>query len=430
MNKPYIRNNIAVLDIGKTHAKVILFDSQNLEELEVFQIENIILKDSLYPHFDLDSLKDFIINSLSKLAKGYIVDSIFTSTHGACMALMSKGELALPVLDYEFEGPDHLRAEYNQVRPTFNQTGSPRMGVGLNLGAQLYWQRKYFPKEFAKVDQILFWPQFWSYWLSGVAVSEISYASCHSDLWKIREKEFIGLEAFGVESHVQYPPIRSAASVIGTLRKEISQKTGLAQNISVYCGAHDSSLALVSAYLNQELPCSILSTGTWVTIFALGSNNVNISEQTGLMISNDCFGNLIPNYRFPAGKIYERQIQQKNRSSINHRELNASDISIKNFENIEKASFVYKDSEKEVDFQDIEPLRTESLISEILANQTLIGLQAIGSSGPIICSGPFTNNKRFLKTIEKNWAYPVIVEDDHLGICKGIADLVTKKVRS
>ena len=55
MNKPYIRNNIAVLDIGKTHAKVILFDAQNLEELEVFQIENIILKDYLYPHFDLDS---------------------------------------------------------------------------------------------------------------------------------------------------------------------------------------------------------------------------------------------------------------------------------------------------------------------------------------------------------------------------------------
>ncbi len=89
-----------------------------------------------------------------------------------------------------------------------------------------------------------------------------------------------------------------------------------------------------------------------------------------------------------------------------------------------------KDSEKEVDFQYIEPQRTESLVSEILANQTLIGLQAIRSSGPIICSGPFANNKKFLKTIEKNWAYPVIVEDDHLGICKGIANLVTKRERS
>ena len=430
MKKSHIRNNIAVLDIGKTHAKVILFDSHKLKELEVFQTENIILTDSLYPHFDIESLKEFIINSLSNLAKKYIVDSIFTSTHGACMALMTKGELALPVLDYEFEGPDQLKAEYDEVRPTFDLTGSPRMDLGLNLGAQLYWQSKYFSKEFAKVDQILFWPQYWSNWLTGVAVSEISYASCHSDLWKIRQKEFVGLEAFGVGSHVQYPPIRSAASVIGNLRKDISKKTGLTQNISVYCGAHDSSLALVSAFLNKKLPCSILSTGTWVTIFALGSDNANISEQTGLMISNDCFGNLVPNYRFPAGKIYERQIKQKSGSSINHRELNASDICIKNFENIEKASFVYKGSEKEVNFQDIETSRTETLVSEILANQTLIGLQAIGSKGPIICSGPFANNKKFLKTIEKNWADPVIVEDDHLGICKGIANLVTKREQS
>ncbi len=429
MKKTHISNNIAVLDIGKTHAKVILFDAHKLKELEVFQTENIILTDSLYPHFDIDSLKDFIISSLSKLAKKYIVDSIFTSTHGACMALMSKGKLALPVLDYEFEGPDQLKAEYDEIRPTFDLTGSPRMDLGLNLGAQLYWQSKYFPKEFAKVDQILFWPQFWSYWLSGVAVSEISYASCHSDLWKIRQKEFIGLEAFGVGSHVQYPPIRSAASVVGTLGKNISQKTGLPKNVSIYCGAHDSSLALVSAYLKQELPCSILSTGTWVTIFALGSNNVNISEKTGLMISNDCFGNLVPNFRFPAGKIYEKQTQQKVGSSINYREINASDISIKNFENIENASFIYKDSKNEVDFQNIEPLKIEPLVSEILANQTLIGLKAIGSSGPIICSGPFVNNKKFLKTIEKNWADPVIIEDDHLGICKGIANLVTKRER-
>ena len=57
----------------------------------------------------------------------------------------------------------------------------------------------------------------------------------------------------------------------------------------------------------------------------------------------------------------------------------------------------------------------------------MIGLQAIGSKGPIICSGPFAKNKTFLGTIEKKWDYPVIVEDNHLGICRGIADLVTRK---
>ena len=76
---------------------------------------------------------------------------------------------------------------------------------------------------------------------------------------------------------------------------------------------------------------------------------------------------------------------------------------------------------------DIESNKAEAIISELLANQTLIGLQAIGSKGPIICSGPFAKNKTFLGTIEKKWDYPVIVEDNHLGICRGIADLVTRK---
>ena len=144
------RNNIVVLDIGKTHAKVILFDAIELKELAVFQSNNNILEDSLYPHFDVESLKAFIIKSLSELSKKFFVDSIFTSAHGACIALMSKGELALPVLDYEFQGPDQLKQEYDGIRPAFSQTGTPRMDAGLNLGAQIYWQNKFFSDDFAK----------------------------------------------------------------------------------------------------------------------------------------------------------------------------------------------------------------------------------------------------------------------------------------
>ena len=33
-------NNIAILDIGKTHAKVILFDANEMEELVVYQKKN------------------------------------------------------------------------------------------------------------------------------------------------------------------------------------------------------------------------------------------------------------------------------------------------------------------------------------------------------------------------------------------------------
>ena len=149
-------NNIAILDIGKTHAKVILFDANEMEELAVYQKKNEIVNNSIYPHFDIKNLKRFIISSLQKISKNFHVNSIFTSTHGACMALMSKGELALPVLDYEYEGPDQCRDEYDDIRPDFSQSGSPRMDLGLNLGAQIFWQSKNFPERFANVDQILF----------------------------------------------------------------------------------------------------------------------------------------------------------------------------------------------------------------------------------------------------------------------------------
>ena len=422
------RNNIAVLDIGKTHAKVILFDAIALKELAVFQSNNNILQDSLYPHFDVESLKAFIIRSLSELSKKFSVDSIFTSTHGACMALMSKGKLALPVLDYEFQGPNQIKQEYDKIRPSFSKTGSPRMEAGLNLGAQLYWQNKFFSDDFAKVDQILFWPQFWSYWLSGIAASEISYASSHSDLWDIRQEKFIDLNTYGIDTNIKYPTLRSAATILGPLRKDLAHETGLPKNVPVYCGAHDSSLALVSASLNQPLPCTILSTGTWVTLFALGSNQTDIPEQPGLMISCDCFGSLVPNFRFPAGKIYENLMQKQNKNVVEGSAIEASDVNLINFENADKAQLIYKRSNLEINFQDINTLEQERVISQILANQTLIGSEMIGAEGPMICSGPFVNNQVYLNTIKQNWSSNVFCEDDHLGLCKGIASLVKNKI--
>ena len=302
------------------------------------------------------------------------------------------------------------------------------MDAGLNLGAQLYWQNKFFSDDFAKVDQILFWPQFWSYWLSGIAASEISYASSHSDLWDIRQEKFIDLNTYGIDTNVKYPPLRSAATILGPLRKDLAHETGLPKNVPVYCGAHDSSLALVSASINQPLPCTILSTGTWVTLFALGSNKTDIREQPGLMISCDCFGSLVPNFRFPAGKIYENLMQKQNKNVVEGSTIEASDVSLINFENAEKAQLIYKRSNLEINFQDINTLEQERVISQILANQTLIGSEMIGAEGPMICSGPFVNNQVYLNTIKQNWSSNVFCEDDHLGLCKGIASLVKNKI--
>ena len=295
MKKNNYSNNIAILDIGKTHAKVILFDANKMEEVVMYQTKNNILNDDIYPHYDVENLKKFFITSLQQIAKSFDVTSIFTSTHGACIALMSKGTLALPVLDYEFDGPDQYNNEYNEIRPKFEQTGSPRMDLGLNLGAQLFWQKNNFPDQFSKVDEILFWPQYWSFWLSGIASSEISYASSHSDLWDIRKKKFIDLSIFGLSSKVKYPPLLSASAILGPLRKDLVKKTGLPENIPVYCGAHDSSVSLISASFNLCIylagsPAEVVTNLTFspiTTSSMLSSDKNNIGKLTpkGLLVN-------------------------------------------------------------------------------------------------------------------------------------------------
>ena len=426
MKKNNYSNNIVILDIGKTHAKVILFDAIKMEELVMYQTKNNILNDDIYPHYDVESLKKFFITSLQQIAKSFDVNSIFTSTHGACIALMSEGALALPVLDYEFDGPDQYNNEYNDIRPKFKQTGSPRMDLGLNLGAQLFWQKNNFPDQFAKVDEILFWPQYWSFWLSGIASSEISYASSHSDLWDIRQNKFIDLTIFGLSPKIKYPPLMSASTILGPLRKDLVKQTGLPENIPVYCGAHDSSVSLISASFNHDLPCTILSTGTWITIFALGSDKIDIPEQPGLMISCDCFGNLVPNFRFPAGKIYENLLNDSSELSENKLNLTSSDINLIDFENADKAKLIDKKLKKIIDIKNLNRKSLEVIISEVIANKTLSGIKTIEAQGSIICSGSFANNQNFLNSIKKNWDNPVLLEDNHLGICKGIANLITK----
>ena len=48
----------------------------------------------------------------------------------------------------------------------------------------------------------------------------------------------------------------------------------------------------------------------------------------------------------------------------------------------------------------------------------------IEANGKILLSGPFIKNKSYLNMIKNNWKNSVIIEDDYLGLCNGIANLI------
>jgi sugar (pentulose or hexulose) kinase len=175
---------VAVIDIGKTNAKVALVNLDTASEIAVTKIPNTVKSDGPYPHYDVEAQWTFIRGGLTSLARDHHVDAVVVTTHGATAALIDgHGDLALPVMDYEFTGLDEARAAYESLRPTFAETGSPPLPVGLNLAAQIYWQSKKCADEFANCKSILTYPQYWAYRLSGIRASEATSLGCHTDLW-------------------------------------------------------------------------------------------------------------------------------------------------------------------------------------------------------------------------------------------------------
>ncbi len=175
---------VGVIDIGKTNAKVAAVDLDRFEEIAVRKTANGVVQGEPYPHFDVDHLWAFVLDSLKALHAEYPLQAISITTHGATAVVLDQaGGLALPVLDYEFGGPDTLSEAYERVRPPFAETGSARLPMGLNVGAQLFWQQQTFPDAFARVATILTYAQYWTFRLTGVRVNELTSLGCHTDLW-------------------------------------------------------------------------------------------------------------------------------------------------------------------------------------------------------------------------------------------------------
>ena len=154
-------NHVAVFDIGKTNVKVVLVDTDTMNEIKVVTRPNTVFPGPPWSHFDTQGIWDFLLKAFTDFHAKYRIDAISVTTHGACVVLLDHaGNLGEPVLDYEHTGPDLVKAEYEKIRPSFAETGSPRLGMGLNVGAQLFWQIKSDPSLRDRVKTIVSYPQY------------------------------------------------------------------------------------------------------------------------------------------------------------------------------------------------------------------------------------------------------------------------------
>lgn len=297
--------NVAVIDIGKTHAKLIVVDGETGEEIASRRIANRVLSAPPYPHYDIDALWAFILEGLSAFRETPGYQAISITTHGASAALLDgAGNLALPVLDYEHSYGAEIESAYAALRPPFEETFSPALPMGLNLGAQLHYQKTTFSDAFAGVTDIITYPQYWAFRLTGVKANEATSLGCHTDLWKPGSGQFSSLpKLLGIDG--LFPPVRSAFDTLGPVLPHLARQIGIANDMPVYCGLHDSNASLLPHLLVRKGAFCVVSSGTWIICFGVGAPLEKLDPARDTLVNVDAFGKPVPSARFMGGREFE-----------------------------------------------------------------------------------------------------------------------------
>lgn len=421
--------HIAVIDIGKTNAKVALVDLATSSEVALRRMANAPVRQAPYPHHDVEALWTFILDSLAGLNREQRIDAISITTHGATGALIgTSGELVLPVLDYEFDGPDRLAADYDAIRPPFAETGTPRLPLGLNLGAQFFWQQKTFPAEFAKAAAMLMYPQYWALRLTGVAVNEVTSLGCHTDLWNPWAADFSSL-VDRLEWRRLMAPVRPARDRLGPILPALAARTGLDPQTPVFCGLHDSNASLLPHLLSDTPPFSVVSTGTWVVSMAVGGKQIVLDAARDTLVNVNALGNPVPSARFMGGREFSMltEGQPETWTEDDVGAVLARKTLLLPSTQRGSGPFPHR-AATWLNADDMNRGQRFAAISFYLALMTATCLDLIGADGPTIVEGPFARNRLFIGMLAAATVRTVVASEAATGTSIGAAMLASGPV--
>jgi sugar (pentulose or hexulose) kinase len=415
---------VAVIDIGKTNAKLVLIDTGTGAALATLSMPNRVVADGPYPHADTDALWDFILEGLRTLVTEHGFDAISITTHGATAALVDDNGLVLPVLDYEHDGPEGPRDAYESMRPPFSDSLTPRLPNGLNLGAQLFWQHLEFEAEFARARYILTYPQYWAWLLTGITASEVTSLGCHTDLWSHPDADLSSL-VVQMNWRDKFPPLKSATDVLGPLRKDLCARIGLAEPVPVACGIHDSNASLLPHLTREHAPFSVVSTGTWAISMTVGGDPARLDSARDSLGNVDAFGRTVPTARFMAGREFDllAGTPPTEASDADLQAVLARDIQVLPGLMPGVGPYPKGPGGWNVDATSLSPGERYAAASLYLALVTETCLELCGLGHTVIVEGPLARNSIYCRALARWTSVPVKPSADATGTSLGAAVL-------
>jgi len=291
---------IAVLDLGYSHSKILLFDRQ-LSLLGEHSVPSRHVSDGLYPALDPEPFVALAMRALPELDAEMPVDAIVPSAHGSAVALVDgQGMLALPVMDYAAMPPDDVLRAYERIAPPFSEVFAPVLPGALTLGRQLFWQESCFPEAFARTRAIMPWAQYAAFRLGGRMASEITALGAQTQLLDVDARRFSSLARQRGWDRLFAPRARAFDRLGRWRHAERLRGRG-----ELCAGIHDSNANYLRYLATGKANFTLLSTGTWIIGFTPGIDLSTIDPRRDVVSNSDIFGRPVASCRFMGGKELE-----------------------------------------------------------------------------------------------------------------------------
>lgn len=248
---------------GRLIAGSLLRGKLEMEEIHRFPNRQVRLGNHIY--WDFPALFEDLKTGLRLAAqKGYAVKGIGIDTWGVDFGLIDRnGNLVGNPVCYRDGRTDGLPPEVFRIldeRKHYEVTGIQVMAI--NTLFQLYSMQKNREPQLEIARRLLFMPDLFSYFLTGVANNEYCIAST-SELLDAKSRNWSEetIRALGFPEHL-FGEIIQPGSIRGTLKEDIARETGLGPVDVIAVGSHDTASA-VAAVPAAETPIAFLSSGTW-----------------------------------------------------------------------------------------------------------------------------------------------------------------------
>ena len=286
-----------VLDIGKTNVKLTFVDSSKNKTIKFFKTK----QKNIYRHgikiLNSNSIFEWAIKKITYIERKHELDKFVCTAHGTSIALISYDDKELlACTDYEYKF-DNLFNDYKKIAPKFNESFSPFLENGLNIGQQIYYLYKRKQKLIKETKYILNYPQYIVWKLTSSFSSEISYVGCHTHLWDFKRNK---LSSFvkKIKLEKKFPKIRKAWDTIG--QRKIGES-----NLKIINGIHDSNASYLYFKNSDIKNFTLVSTGTWYIIFNQKTPLKNLNPSLDMLANIDVFGKPVPTMRFMGGREYD-----------------------------------------------------------------------------------------------------------------------------